>query len=172
MEDLVTERLVLHPLTPEEAGQLAEGVPFPGAAWAPGYPMTDDRSAARRFLDTRTRATAGRPHPGAFEIRLRSDGRAIGGVDFHGPADSTGSVTVGYGLIPSARGRGYASEALRAVLAHARALGITRVKGDADHNNTPSHHVMTAAGMHLTGEDHRVRYYETAWHRTGPDTPG
>ncbi|MFE0422412.1 GNAT family N-acetyltransferase [Streptomyces sp. NPDC058953] len=163
MNDLVTERLVLHPLTPDEAGRLAEGVPAADAPWGPGYPMDDDRAAARRFLATHTRATPGSPHPGAFEIRLRSDGRAIGGVDFHGPADETGGATVGYGLIPSARGRGYATEALRAVLAHARAIGISRVKGDADHANIASQQVMTAAGMRLVGEDHRVRYYETTW---------
>ncbi|MEU3600812.1 GNAT family N-acetyltransferase [Streptomyces sp. NPDC006798] len=163
MSDLVTERLLLHPFTPEEAELLAEGATPSGALWAPGYPMDDDRAAARRFLTTHTRAAPGSPHPGAFEIRLRSGGQAIGGVDFHGPADGNGDVTVGYGLIPSARGRGYASEALRAALAHARSLGISRVKGDADHANIASQKVMAAVGMRLVGEDHRVRYYETFW---------
>jgi RimJ/RimL family protein N-acetyltransferase len=37
------------------------------------------------------------------------------------------------------------------------------VKGDADHDNIASQHVMTAAGMQPTGEDERVRYFEIAW---------
>ena len=45
----------------------------------------------------------------------------------------------------------------------AQAHGVTRVKGDADHDNIASQHVMTAAGMQPTGEDERVRYFEIAW---------
>jgi RimJ/RimL family protein N-acetyltransferase len=79
--------------------------------------------AARRFLGTCT--DVGDPQPfGNYEIRRRSDGQAIGGLGFHGPADDNGSVTIGYGLIPSVRGEGYASEALRALLEFARAHGL------------------------------------------------
>lgn len=163
MGDLLTERLVLHPMTVGEAERLVAGEPQNGAArWAPGYPTDGDVAAARRFLDTC--ADTGDPGPfGNYEIRRREDGRAIGGVGFHGPADAQGSVTIGYGLIPSARGRGYASEALRGLLLFARERGASRVKGDADHDNTASHHVMTAAGMRPAGQDERVRYFEIAW---------
>ncbi|MFC7840750.1 GNAT family N-acetyltransferase [Streptomyces sp. NPDC057382] len=162
MGDLVTARLVLHPMTVGEAERLVAGEPDGGARWAPGYPTDGDVSAARRFLDTC--ASTGDPRPlGAYEIRRREDGRAIGGLGFHGPADENGSVTIGYGLIPSARGEGYASEALRGLLLFARARGITCVKGDADHDNLASQHVMTAAGMRPAGEDERVRYFEITW---------
>jgi RimJ/RimL family protein N-acetyltransferase len=40
------------------------------------------------------------------------------------------------------------------------------VKGDADHDNDASQHVMTAAGMRPTGEDEPVRYFEIAWTTT------
>ncbi|MFF0885815.1 GNAT family N-acetyltransferase [Streptomyces sp. NPDC003456] len=162
MGDLVTARLVLHPMTVGEAERLVAGEPDGGARWAPGYPTDGDVSAARRFLDTC--ASTGDPRPfGTYEIRRREDGRAIGGLGFHGPADENGSVTIGYGLIPSARGEGYASEALRGLLLFARARGITCVKGDADHDNLASQHVMTAAGMRPAGEDERVRYFEITW---------
>ncbi|MFE7835479.1 GNAT family N-acetyltransferase [Streptomyces sp. NPDC057474] len=162
MNDLVTERLVLHPMTVGEAERLAAGVPPGGARWAPGYPADGDVFAAGRFLDIC--ATTGDPWPfGTFEIRLRENGQAIGGLGFHGPSDANGSVTIGYGLVPSARGKGYASEALRELLLFTRAHGATRVKGDADHDNIASQHVMTAAGMRPTGEDERVRYFEIAW---------
>ncbi|WP_411084581.1 GNAT family N-acetyltransferase [Streptomyces sp. cmx-18-6] len=192
-DDLTTPRLTLHRLSPEEARELIECGPQPGepdqpgkpdqpggpdqsggglnaARWAPDYPDGGDVSAARRYLDSLARAGE-RPHPGVYEIRTREDGRAVGGVGFHGPADDTGSVTIGYGLVPSARGRGYASEALRAVLESARRSGIARVKGDADHDNTASHHVMTAAGMRRVGEDERVGYYESTW-TPEPAPPG
>ncbi|MEJ8640253.1 GNAT family N-acetyltransferase [Streptomyces sp. MS1.HAVA.3] len=162
MGDLVTERLVLHPMTVGEAERVVIGDPGGGARWAPGYPTDGDVSAARRFLGTC--ANTGDPQPfGNYEIRRREDGQAIGGLGFHGPADASGSVTIGYGLIPSARGKGYASEALRGLLLFARARGVTCVKGDADHDNIASQHVMMAVGMQAAGQDDRFRYFEIAW---------
>lgn len=162
MDDLATARLVLHPLTITEAEHLVAGEPGGSARWASEYPTDGDVFAARRFLDVC--AAAGDPRPfGIFEIRRREDGRAIGGLGFHGPADADGGVTIGYGLVPAAHGQGYASEALRALLLFARAQGATRVRGDADHDNVASHHVMTAAGMRSVGQDERVRYFEIAW---------
>jgi len=117
---------------------------------------------ARRFL--RICANTGEPQPfGPYEIRTRQDGQAIGGLGFHGPADENGSVTIGYGLIPSAQGMGYASEALRALLTFGWAHGITSVEGDTDHDNIASQRVMTAAGMHLVAEDGRLKYFKITW---------
>ncbi len=161
MGDLVTARLLLHPFTAGEAERVLAGEPV-DAGWAPGYPAAGDVLAARRFLGTC--AAAGDPQPfGNYEIRRRADGRAIGGLGFHGPPDETGSVTIGYGLIPSARGEGYASEALRALLELARARGVTCVKGDTDHDNIASQRVMTAAGLQPTGADDRLRYFAVSW---------
>lgn len=162
MGELVTARLVLHPMTPGEAEAVLAGEPADGDRWAPGYPTDGDLLAAKRYLGAC--ATTGDPQPfGNYEIRRRDDGQAIGGLGFHGPADAHGTVTIGYGLIPSARGQGYASEALRELLLLARVHGATRVRGDADLANTASHHVMTAAGMRPTGDDERVRYFEITW---------
>ncbi|MFF4078775.1 GNAT family N-acetyltransferase [Streptomyces sp. NPDC001777] len=169
MSDLVTARLVLHPMTVGEAERLVAGEPDGDARWAPGYPADGDVFAARRFLGAC--ADTGDPRPfGNYEIRRREDGRIIGGMGFHGPMDESGSVTIGYGLVPSARGKGYASEALRELLLFARAHGVTRVKGDADHDNVASHRVMTAAGMRPAGEDERVRYFEITWADPTTDT--
>ncbi|MGK5642238.1 GNAT family N-acetyltransferase [Streptomyces sp. URMC 126] len=162
MDDLVTARLILHSLTVPEAENIAAERPERLPHWVPGYPEEDDVRASLRFLEAVAEYGPGR-HPGAYEIRSREDGRVVGGLDFHGPADEDGAVVVGYGLLPAERGKGYASEALRAALAAARARGIRRVKGDADHDNVPSHRVMTAAGMRKVGEDEKVTYYETAW---------
>ncbi|MFJ8254482.1 GNAT family N-acetyltransferase [Streptomyces sp. NPDC094466] len=162
MTDLVTERLVLHPISVAEAERMVAGGSAADAAWEPGFPTEDDVSVARRFLE-RCSAT-GDPRPfGPYAIRRRSDHRVIGGVDFHAPPDEHGHVTIGYGVVPSAQGRGYASEALRALLSFARAGGVVSVKGDADHDNVASQRVMTAAGMLPVGEDERVKYFAVTW---------
>lgn len=156
-------------MTVSEAERVVAGGSDSGARWAPGYPTDGDVSAARRFLGTC--ANSGDPQPfGNYEIRRREDGQAIGGVDFHRPPDENGSVTIGYGLVQSARGKGYASEALRGLLLLARAHGVTCVKGDADHDNIASQHVMMAAGMRPAGEDERVRYFEITWTDTTANT--
>lgn len=160
----MTERLVLHPISVDEAEQMAAGEPDADARWERGYPTEGDVRVARHFLERC--ASTGDPQPfGPYVIRRRSDHRAIGGMGFHGPPDEHGSVTIGYGLVPSAQGKGYASEALRALLPFARAQDVTSVKGDADHDNTASQHVMTAAGMRQIGEDERVKYYAVSWSR-------
>ncbi|MFJ6795257.1 GNAT family N-acetyltransferase [Streptomyces sp. NPDC091268] len=170
MEDLVTARLVLHPLSAREAAALTRGEPGAHPGWAPGYPSRADTAGALRHLETC--AAYGDPAPfGAYEIRRREDGLAIGGLGFHGPPDQDGTLTVGYGLVPAARGHGYATEALRALLHLARAYGITRVEGDTDHGNTASQRVMAAAGMTLVGEDERLKYYAVQWPQEPPE-PG
>lgn len=162
MDDLVTTRLALHPMSPAEAADLVAGRPAPDALWAPGYPDDGDRFGAGRYVTTCE--TVGDPRPfGAFEIRRREDGQAIGGMGFHGAPDEDGQVTIGYSLVPAARGNGYASEALRALLEFARAQGATSVKGDANLDNTGSHRVMTAAGMRLVGVDDQLHHYLVDW---------
>lgn len=162
MSDLVTERLLLHPLSPPEAVRLVAGDRTSGTHWAPGYPDEGDVSGATRFLTTC--AAVGDPRPfGMYEIRVKETGRAVGGVIFHGPPDGSGAVTIGYGLVLEARGKGYASEALRGLLLFARANGVNSVRGDTDHDNTGSQHVMTAAGMRLIADDGRLKFYEIAW---------
>ncbi|TDD79002.1 GNAT family N-acetyltransferase [Actinomadura rubrisoli] len=161
MDDLVTDRLVLHPLSITEAEALIEGVPS-GAGWARGYPTDSDLAGARRYLATCVHAGDPRPF-GAYEIRRREDGLAIGGLGFHGAADENGTVTIGYGLVSAAQGKGYATEALRALLEFARRSGVAAVEGDTDHGNIASQRVMAAAGMEFVSSDDRHRYYRITW---------
>ncbi|MFF2727776.1 GNAT family N-acetyltransferase [Streptomyces sp. NPDC058008] len=138
------------------------------------------------------RPVSGRPGPdgtragGTDPDGWKADGPAIGGVAFHGRPDIAGQVTIGYGLIHSARGQGFASEALRALLAFARSQGVLSVKGDADLDNIGSHHVMASAGMRLVAVDARLKHFRIGWgsttsagrrpysraRPTDPDVPG
>ncbi|MEU1124758.1 GNAT family N-acetyltransferase [Streptomyces sp. NPDC005899] len=165
MDNLVTRRLILHPLTAAAAEAVERGCadgPPPGARWAPGYPTAGDRAAVRRYLEACTGPGGAQPF-GPYEIRRRSDGLAIGGVGFHGGPDATGRVTVGFGLVRSARGLGYASEALRALLSLARSEGVTAVTGDAELDNIGSQRVMTSVGMRLVASGYRLRHYRLEW---------
>ncbi|MFF4319887.1 GNAT family N-acetyltransferase [Streptomyces sp. NPDC001568] len=165
MDTLTTPRLDLLPLDPDGARRLLAGAGgAAGRLRAPGYPDAGDRAGAERYL--RVWAESGDPAPfGAYEILRREDGTLIGGAGFHGPADGAGRVTVGYGLVPAARGRGWASEALRALVEHARRHGAAGVLGDTDPGNTASRRVMVAAGLLPVGEDDRLARYALTWAR-------
>ncbi|AZM57189.1 GNAT family N-acetyltransferase [Streptomyces sp. WAC 01529] len=162
MEDLVTARLVLRPMSVEGAHRVVAGTPAEGERWGPGYPTDGDVESAVDFLGHCART--GNPQPfGDYEIREREGGRVIGSLGFNRPPDAEGTVTIGYGLIPAARGKGYAVEALRELLRMARERGVTCVKGDADLDNIASQRVMASAGMRHVGADERVKYYESTW---------
>jgi len=156
MDDLVTARLILHPMSVEEAEEIVAGDPNDAGRWAPGY---RDVSGAAGFLGRC--AESGDPRPfGNYQIRRREDGYPIGGIGFFGPADEQGKVTVGYGLAPEARGKGYASEALRELLLLARSRGVASVEADTTHDNVASQRVLTAVGMRLIAEDEQLKYYD------------
>lgn len=155
---VATARLLLHPLTVVDAERVVARESGPGTR-GEGYPGDGDVRSATGFL----RGVAERGDPGVFRpYRIRLDGVVVGGIGFHGPPDAQGVVTVGYGLVPGARGKGYASEALRALVEVARQAGAAGVKGDADLDNLASHRVMEAAGMPCVAQDATLRHFYLA----------
>jgi GNAT superfamily N-acetyltransferase len=158
ISSVATARLLLHPMTVDEAERVVARTPLAGDDWAEGYPGDGDVRACTGFL----RGVAERGGPGVFgvyRIRLLDTGVAVGGIGFHGPPDAEGFVTVGYGVVPSVRGKGYATEALRALVGVAREAGAAGVKGDADLANTASHRVMEGAGLRPGGGSRTLRHF-------------
>jgi RimJ/RimL family protein N-acetyltransferase len=74
-------------------------------------------------------------------------------------------VDIGYAFLPDYRGQGYAWEAARATVEHARALGITRLAGITSPANVASNELLKKLGlrfkgvMFLTSEDPGTNYY-------------
>ncbi|MFD4374569.1 GNAT family N-acetyltransferase [Streptomyces sp. NPDC058486] len=158
IETVATERLLLHPLTVDEGERVVAREPLPGERWGEGYPGVGDLASVGAFL----RRCGEEGDPGVFrtyQIRVAESGVVVGGIGFHGPPGVDGGVTVGYGVVSGERGKGYASEALAAVIGIARAAGAAVLRGDADPANVASHRVMERAGMRRVGEgDGLVRF--------------
>ncbi|GAA2151670.1 hypothetical protein GCM10009760_47320 [Kitasatospora kazusensis] len=158
-QDLLTDRLVLHPFTVAEARQVEAAERGPEHNWAPDYPAEGERTGARMFANAAE--AYGDPHPfGGYEIRRASDGLAIGGIGFHGGPDEDGAVEIGYGLAESARRQGYAVEAVRRMIELAREQGVAKFLGNTDLDNIPSQRVMLSAGLSFVREDEQLKYYE------------
>jgi RimJ/RimL family protein N-acetyltransferase len=154
-----TDRLYLRQLEVEEARELLQGRADPERPWMPGYPIQGTLIAVEAFV--RAVDNGARPGPyGVYQLVRVADGQVIGDIGFHGPPDRHGSVTIGYGLAAGARGYGYATEALRALVAWALAQpGVVRVEADTTHANLPSQRVMERAGMRLVDRNEQLRFY-------------
>jgi ribosomal-protein-alanine N-acetyltransferase len=142
---LCTERLVLHPVTADDHAVLL-------AHWA--------APDVRRFLFDGAMLSAAEVSE-AIEDSTRDFGRAGYGLwlihekDPAGLVGTTGlrplediGLEIFYSLAPGSWGKGYATEAARAVLDHALGpLGLPEVLAEVDEGNTASIAVLERLGM-------------------------
>jgi RimJ/RimL family protein N-acetyltransferase len=144
--------------------ELLEGRPLPGQRWADGYPLdgTLVAVAMQAELVERDVRRDGFCH---YQLLLpATDGRedlVIGDIGFHAPPDELGELSVGFGVVPAARRRGYAVEALRALLAWALDQPEVRaVHADTDLVNLASQRVLQGAGMRVVADEGDRKVYE------------
>lgn len=78
-------------------------------------------------------------------------GERIGELCFMGLSDE-GKTEIGYGLLPKFWGKGYASEAVKAVTEWAVKQGVKTVEAETDAENIASQKVLSKAGFMPTGE--------------------
>ena len=131
---------------------------------APDYPAEGDRVAAGMFLE---RCSAGAdPRPfGAFLVctteaadpSSASSGEllVIGGIGFHGGIDERGRVEIGYGIVPTRQGAGWATQALGQLIQRATGLGVRVLTAETDHANVASQSVLRHHGFAEVGADER-----------------
>ena len=158
MADIRTSRLELHAIDVAEAERIVGRSAGTTDTWADDFPFEGDVGAVGGFL--RATATNGEQRPfGYYRITRLADGRAIGGLGFKGRPDG-GCVEIGYGLAPSARGNGYAAEAVTALLTVAAGNGLSRVLADTTADNIASQRTLIRAGFRLVGTDAELNHYE------------
>lgn len=157
---IVTERLEILPATPELTRAALEG-PGPLAAaldaavpstWPPEY--LD--AASLQFTLDKLAASPGQAgwwlH--FFVLREEAGGRTlIGNGGYKGPPTSDGTVELGYGVVSDHRRRGFASEAVRGLLAHAFGFPeVRRVIAETLPELTASIGVLRKCGFRFIGE--------------------
>jgi RimJ/RimL family protein N-acetyltransferase len=139
---VITKRLVLRPWTTSEATAVLHDTRSPH--WADDFPADGDRVIAG-LLDQ---------HPvwlGAYGHRLiveRESGLVVGSIGLFWPPGE-GVLEIGYGIVASRRGRGYAPEATRALAELAlTASEVHTVSANVELSNPPSVRVLEKAGFH------------------------
>ncbi|WP_345051476.1 GNAT family N-acetyltransferase [Streptomyces rameus] len=150
------ERVTLTGIRPAAADDLRLGGTG-GFEWIEGGPYEGTREACSHLMKA-YEAGVHRPEFGVFALVRPEDGRAVGGIGFHGAPDEEGRVEIGYDLAVGARGNGYATEALRALTGWALAReDVDVVLLTVEHDNVPSQRVATRAGFtRATVEEERL----------------
>ena len=89
------------------------------------------------------------PPPWSFYFMLLREPTPtlIGTCGFKGPPDAEGKVEVGYSVVPSAQRRGYATEAVQALIGCAFASGASAVMAETLPELSASLRVMEKCGM-------------------------
>jgi RimJ/RimL family protein N-acetyltransferase len=151
--DLETARLSLRALTGEQGAVLAEGELPDGFACGEGYPMPDTRDGVKLYLRHGVREYG-------FHLMVRrEDGQVVGEIGFVGPPRG-GAVTIGYAVVPDARGQGFATEAIEALTAWAiEQPGVEEVRAQTLPDNQPSIRALLRAGYTEEAPLEKVRRF-------------
>lgn len=151
-------RVVLREVSPAAAADLAAGGTG-GLTWIEGGPIDGTRTAAELVSKAYTSGVH-RPEWGMFALVRTEDEIAVGGMGFHGAPDEEGVAEVGYDLVPAARGRGYASEALTSLSTWALARpGVSALLAIIEQENAASQAVVSRAGYTRTADRDDLRAY-------------
>ena len=161
IHQLVTSRLVLLPASPEQvraiiAGEYVQASKLVGAHIPIGWPFNRE---AQQVLPWHLSALERDANQQLWRIRFIINAATealIGSVNLKGPPTERGDIEIGWGLVPEARGRGFATEASKAVIEWAfRMREVRRVTATIPEDNAASQKVARRLGMAPSGEVRR-----------------
>jgi [ribosomal protein S5]-alanine N-acetyltransferase len=116
-----TAHLLLRPYSAEELLALIERpekfetlTGYPASPALRGFMVSDDVSPA--WTASLRTIQGSDPWRLGFGVIDRETRTVIGAASFKGPPDTNGTVEIAYGIVPSFEGRGYATEAARALI--------------------------------------------------------
>jgi [ribosomal protein S5]-alanine N-acetyltransferase len=150
---LLTDRLELKPLPRQAAAALPEDREAAcralGSPLSAEWPDTNLFGVLRRHAEKSVDAECF----GVWVIIERCSRNVVGDIGFRGPPDDAGTIEVGYSVIPSRRGRGYAAEAASALVEWAQSQpGVHVIVAGCDPDNLPSIYTLERVGFRRTSE--------------------
>src|SRR6266480_2361984 len=149
-DSLLTERLVLRRSHVGDADTISAYRSDPDVHRQQGWDRTDPEGVRAEIKEMATREPG---EPGGwvqFSVEERTSGLLVGDVGLS-PADGEpGVIKVGYTIDPRFQSRGYATEAVKALIDYAfTTLDADIVRAYAGAENSPSIRVMEKVGMRL-----------------------
>jgi RimJ/RimL family protein N-acetyltransferase len=146
-EILKTERLVLRHLTEDDAAFILELLNSPGFIENIGDRGVRDLDGARKYVSEGPAESYRRNGFGLWLTALRETDEPVGICGLV-KRDGLEDTDIGYAFLPAFWGRGYAVEAARAVLDHAReVIGLPKVVAITKPDNVGSIAVLEKIGL-------------------------
>jgi RimJ/RimL family protein N-acetyltransferase len=158
---LETDRLRLRPWRVEDAAAALELFGDPSVVrWlSPAMSVVPDVPAMRLVLEQWVGEHGRLPAPaGRWAMEARDDGRLVGGAALLPLPPGDEDSEVGYQLLPREQGKGYATEATRALVGWAFREGMPEVFVVARPSNRPGIEVARRVGFTWVGET--SKYYD------------
>ncbi|KQN25874.1 hypothetical protein ASE86_06685 [Sphingomonas sp. Leaf33] len=162
-----TARLTLREIVASDAAFIHALLTDPDFVAMIGSRGVETLADAERAVQEKYRAGYAQHGFGMWLVERTADGEKLGMAGLV-RRDGLDHVDVGYAFLPAARGAGYATEAVRAVLDWAAARGIAPVVAIVNQENAPSRAILGRVGMvpdrtlRLPGADRDVLLYVPA----------
>jgi RimJ/RimL family protein N-acetyltransferase len=149
-QPLITERLRLRRSRPEDAEKIAAYRSDPEVGRYQGWERTD-AEGIRADIEQMAQRSPGEPGGWVqLTVEERDTGHPVGDVGLSPADDEPGVIKVGYTMAPEFQGRGYATEAVGALIDYAfDRLRADVVRAYASAENAPSIRVAEKVGMTL-----------------------
>jgi RimJ/RimL family protein N-acetyltransferase len=160
---IATERLVLRRFRDADAATLSAYRSDRGVAryqsWEPPVSLDD----ARRSIASMAAASPDEPGWFQYAVELAGDRIHIGDVGVH-LAGNRMQAEIGFSFATAYQGRGYATEAVRAVLDRLFAVqGLQRVSAECDARNTASARLLERVGFRREGLRPQFTWIKGEW---------
>ena len=145
---ILTDRLILRRSTSEDAATISGYRSIPDVLRHQGWDRTDPDSIREEIQEAAGRAPGGRGGWVQFSLEERESGVLVGDVGLSLADRDPGVIKAGYTVAPEFQGQGYATEAVRALVAYAfERLDAEVVRAYASAENSPSIRVAENVGM-------------------------
>jgi aminoglycoside 6'-N-acetyltransferase len=158
---ITTERLELRHFRPEDAEAFAAYRSVPEVArwqsWDAPFSLEDARTKVAGFA-------SGDPlQPGWFQYAIALDGLLIGDIGLN-TFDNLMQADLGYTLAPAYQGKGYATEAVSALLEQLfTERDLHRVSAECDARNTSSARLLERLGFQQEGYRPANSWFKNEW---------
>lgn len=158
---ITTDRLELRRFRPEDAEAFAAYRSDPAVAhyqsWDAPFSLDLARTTVAGF------ATGDPLQPGWFQYAIALDGLLIGDIGLN-TFTNLMQADIGYTLAPAYQGKGYATEAVRALLEHLfTERDLHRVSAECDARNTSSARLLERLGFQQEGFRPENTWFKNEW---------
>ena len=168
---LVTERLILREFRPDDLERLFWLYRLPETSRYERWEPLKQEDEARKILDTWIKQQSEAPrHNYSLAVELKGNNTFIGlcGLERGFSVETPNSAEIGfvaYRYFPNYWNKGYATEALRAVLQLGfTSLGLHRIHSGCAEDNAASARVLAKAGMRHEGTTRSSMKFDNEWH--------